>query len=327
VHTHGYVLREIPIHFSGRFHWHYFPTLQRELARAQPDIFHIDEEPYNLATWLALRALARTKTPSAKALFFSWQNIARRYPPPFSWMEHAALQQAHAAIVGNAEAQAVWQTKGCTKPMRVIPQFGVDELVFAPSNVHFQAQAQAQSQSLKPFTIGYAGRVIPEKGIALAIEALQSLPAARLIVLGNGPLLPALHTYAKSLELDERVIFRAPVASTAMPAFYRELDALVLPSLTRRNWKEQFGRVLIEAMACGVPVVGSNSGEIPNVIGDAGLVFPEDNAEALLECLRKLHQNPSLRAELAQRGRQRVLAHYTMRRVAEATVDFYRALL
>ena len=53
----------------------------------------------------------------------------------------------------------------------------------------------------------------------------------------------------------------------------RKLHALVLPSRTTPRWKEQFGRVLIEAMACGVPPVGSDSGEIPHVIDDAGLVF------------------------------------------------------
>ena len=69
--------------------------------------------------------------------------------------------------------------------------------------------------------------------------------------------------------------------STEVPAVLRALDVLVLPSLTTPSWKEQFGRVLQEAMACAIPVVGSDSGEIPHVIGDAGLVTPEGDAAAL----------------------------------------------
>ena len=318
-HTAGYDLREIPVRFSNSFHLHHYPTLKDELARAKPDVFHIDEEPYNLATWLALKAKgksAQSGGKKAKSLFFSWQNIRRSYPPPFDWMEHAVLQQTDAAIVGNGEAEHVWRAKGFTKPVHVIPQFGVDELFFNP-------KSKIKNQK---FIIGYVGRLVKEKGIALVIEALQHLPEARLLVVGSGPLKQALSDYADSLEVSHRVEFRSQVPSTQMPAQYAELDALVLPSLTQPNWKEQFGRVLIEAMACGVPVVGSACGEIPNVIGDAGLVFAENDGEALLQHLLKLHQQPHLRADLAQRSRARVLQHFTMQRVADATVGVYRQL-
>jgi glycosyltransferase involved in cell wall biosynthesis len=112
-----------------------------------------------------------------------------------------------------------------------------------------------------------------------------------------------------------------------VPDRLRALDALALPSLTRPNWKEQFGRILIEAMACGVPVIGSDSGEIPHVIGDAGLIFPEGDVEALRSCLVRLMAEVPLQRELAERGRARVLAHYTQARVAEATRAVYRQML
>jgi quercetin dioxygenase-like cupin family protein len=92
-----------------------------------------------------------------------------------------------------------------------------------------------------------------------------------------------------------------------VPSRLAQLDALVLPSLTRPNWKEQFGRVLVEAMACGVPVVGSDSGEIPRVIGQAGLSFPEGDAGALRASLAELMGSERRRAELGARGRIRVL--------------------
>ncbi len=115
--------------------------------------------------------------------------------------------------------------------------------------------------------------------------------------------------------------------SAEMPALYRQIDAFVLPSLTRPNWKEQFGRVLVEAMACGVPVIGSDSGAIPDVIGDAGLIFPEGDAGALAAHLRTVQTDPTLRAHLREKGRARTLAHFTHKQVAAATVEVYQEMV
>jgi glycosyltransferase involved in cell wall biosynthesis len=112
-----------------------------------------------------------------------------------------------------------------------------------------------------------------------------------------------------------------------MPRLLNELDVLVLPSLTQPNWKEQFGRVLIEAMACEVAVVGSSCGEIPHLIGDAGWVFPEGDVDALREALLQLIGDEPSRAELGRRGRDRVFKHYTQERVAMATHAAYQQCL
>ena len=101
----------------------------------------------------------------------------------------------------------------------------------------------------------------------------------------------------------------------------------MLPSRTTPVWKEQFGRVLAEAMACKVPVIGSDSGAIREVIGDAGLIFPEGNVAALADCLRLLNASPSLRHDLAERGYVRASGLYTQEHIAEQTADFYRQLM
>jgi glycosyltransferase involved in cell wall biosynthesis len=80
-------------------------------------------------------------------------------------------------------------------------------------------------------------------------------------------------------------------------------------------------------MASGVPPVGSDSGEIPHVIGDAGLIFRQGNVDDLTEKLRLLIDQPDLHATLAQRGRERVLAHYTQRALARAYYDVYQEML
>ena len=220
------------------------------------------------------------------------------------------------AIVGNAEAKQVWQRKGFGKPMWIAPQFGVDDQIFVP-----------QPMPARPFTIGCVGRLRPEKGFALAIEALRGLPDARLIIVGEGPSEQVLRDQAIELGVAAQVEFRPMLPSTEMPALYPQFDVLVLPSLTQPNWKEQFGRVLTEAMACGVPVIGSDSGEIPNVIGDAGLIFPEGDSGTLQRHLVTLRDQLQLREILASKGRARVQTQFTMQRVADATVEVYRALM
>jgi glycosyltransferase involved in cell wall biosynthesis len=136
-----------------------------------------------------------------------------------------------------------------------------------------------------------------------------------------------LQQLAQKLGIAERVHFDGSIPSAQMPAYLQQLDALVLSSRTRPNWKEQFGRVLVEAMACEVAVIGSDSGEIPYVIGEAGLVFPEGDEAALCAHLRRLMMSPSLRLELGRSGRQRILEKFTQAQVAAKTVAVYRELM
>jgi len=311
----NYRLLVTPIAFNGKYHLHYYPQLPRLLAHLRPDVLHIDEEPYNLATFLALRAGRRA---GARTLFFSWQNLHRDYPLPFRLMEHYAYRHADAAIAGTSSAADVLRDKGYAGELAVIPQFGVDPDVFSP---HPSAEP-------RPFTIGYAGRLVEEKGLRVLLEALGQLRGSwRLAVRGSGPLRDAIEAWFASRAMTERLDLADHVPSTQMPAFLNALDLLVLPSLTRPNWKEQFGRVLVEAMACGVAVVGSDSGEIPAVIAEAGLAFPEGQAEALAALLAELRADPARRRAMARAGQARVKAHFTQARVAAQTIALYRRML
>lgn len=313
----GYRLVVDPIRFNGDFHLHHYPKLKQRISEFQPDIVHIDEEPYNLATWLAWR---QARAAGAKSLFFSWQNIYRRYPLPFRKMESQVLQGVDYAIMGNQEAVLVWQKKGFEGPFKVIPQFGVDPDLFHPPAIR---------DSGRGFIIGSANRrLVPEKGVDLLLLAAAKLPGIwRILIMGDGPERPHLERLAIDLGIKDRVHFESAISSSQMPAFLQQLDVLVLSSRTLPNWKEQFGRVLVEAMACEVPIIGSNSGEIPNVIGDGGLIFAEDDVAALGQHLIELMQSEDQRRQLGQLGRQRVLAMYTQAQVAAQTVDVYRELM
>lgn len=313
--THGYRLETIPIVRNGDFHLHFYRELELWVNRFQPDILHVDEEPYNLSAW---QGLYHARRAGAKSVLFSWQNLERHYPPPFSWGERWALKQADALIAGTASAAEVWRKKGYQGRLPVIVQFGTDGDLFRP----------AEARPERPFTIGYFGRLVEEKGVNLLLEAAAKLGGDwRMVILGGGPEREALEAQAERLQIADRVEFRGSAASVEMPAQYHTIDALALPSLTRPNWKEQFGRVLVEAMASGVPVIGSASGAIPGVIGDAGLVVPEGDVPALTAALARLRDDAALYDALASKGRARALAEYSHEGVAEKTVALYRELL
>lgn len=333
LYTAGYELRTVPLLFNGNFHLHFYPTLWRELRQLRPEVVHLDEEPYNLATFLGVQA---ARSVGAKPLFFTWQNLQRRYPPPFRWFEQTVYRACSVAIAGNAEAEAVLIRKGYQGEVFVLPQFGVDPTIFRPqkpqwSMTNDQGAGTSQGSGVvdpRPFHIGYAGGLLPEKGLDLLLRACAGLEEEWCLTLaGSGEEQKTLGALAQELGIRNRVTLGIKLPSTAMPEFYRSLDILVLPSRTCSHWKEQFGRVLIEAMACGVPVLGSDSGEIPQVIGDAGLIFPEGNVDALRCQLQHLLNCASTRSRLARAGRKRVLARFTMAEIAQQTVATYQTVV
>jgi glycosyltransferase involved in cell wall biosynthesis len=301
--------------FNGHFHLYYYPRLRQIMREVRPEILHIDEEPYNFATFHAMRLARRYK---AKALFIAWQNIYRSYPPPFSQVEQYNYRHATVAVAGIADAADILKRKGFSGPIRVVPQHGIDPQIYQRSEPRPARAGDA------PFVLGYVGRLKEEKGLPLLIEVLASLPDyCRVVFVGTGPVKGELEQQALRLGIADRVTFKGAVPTYAVPQEMQRMDAFVLPSLTRPNWKEQFGRVLIEAMACETPVIGSRSGEIPHVIGDAGLLFQEGNVQELAACVRQLLDDPTLYAHLAAKGRQRVLEHYTQERIARQMYEVY----
>lgn len=313
----NYRIEVLPMAFNGQHHLHWYPTFASVLRRIRPDIVHVDEESFNLATFMAMRAARQV---GAQSCFYNYANIERTYPPPFGWFERYAFTHAAHALACSHEAADIIRRHGYTGPLSIIPQTGVDPDVFTPRPDAHQART--------PFTIGYVGRLVVEKGLDDMLEALALLPAhIRLHIVGAGAHADALQHHATRLGVAARVSWQAPVASADIPTVMQGLDALVLPSRTTANWKEQFGRVLIEAMACGVPVIGSNSGEIPHVIGDGGLVFAEGDSRALAAVLSTLVEQPDTYARHSNQARQRVLAHYTQQALAEQYYALYQAML
>ena len=305
---------------------HYADTLAGLLA-AKPDIVDIWEEPWSLACAQAV-FLARRLCPNAKIVVETEQNIFKTLPPPFRQFQAYSLRLANFVVARSREAESVIKQKGYSGPAAVVPN-AVDCTLFQPLPPAARAARRAAlGWGADDFAAGYVGRLVPEKGLADAVQALPRLPAsAHLVLVGDGPFRPELEALARAGDLEARVHFTGPVPLSALPEYMGAMDCLVLPSRTTPTWKEQFGRVLIEAGACGLPVVGSDSGAIPEVIGGGGLVFPEGDPAALAACLHALMDDPNQREVYGRIGQTRAQTLFSWPQVAAQMHGIYRSLL
>lgn len=315
----NYLISSANIFFSGkndRFFYNPF-ILLRFFLKEKPALVHIEEEPWSLAC-LELNLLG--KLIRAKTVFFTWENVRRGQKIWYKTVEWINLRLANSAIAGNQEAKERLGQKGFRKPILVLPQFGVDLETFKKT----EQKGLATKVGLKDFVIGYFGRLEEQKGINDLISSFKRLDfPAQLLIIGSGPLKELIEEESRK---DKRIIYVSSLAHSEIPKYFNLLDVYVLPSKTTSVWKEQFGHVLIEAMASEVPVIGSDSGAIPEVIGGSGLIFKEGHIEDLVDKLRAVYKNKSLRESLSQKGLQRVKTHFTHSQIADQTLKFYQQM-
>jgi L-malate glycosyltransferase len=304
------------------------------LRQFRPQIIQVEQGSKALAyaQFILLNQLLGLK---AKNVFFTWWNLPYELKFPVSLLESYNLRNTHGIVVGNQDGAEILRQRSYNGAMKVMPQLGVDESRFTP-----QPQPElAAKLGIEPndFVVGFVGRFVEEKGLLTLLSALSGLHDRpwKWLLLGRGPLQSVLMETAAEKGLKDRLILVESVPHDEVPRYINLMSTLVLPSettykfktLTAAGWKEQFGHVLIEAMACGVPVIGSNSGEIPHVIGEAGLVFPEGDAQALQNCLVQLMEDGEKRQKLAELGYQRAMTHYTNKALAKQLLDFYKEII
>ncbi|MCJ8280501.1 MAG: glycosyltransferase family 4 protein, partial [Rivularia sp. ALOHA_DT_140] len=304
------------------------------LADFRPNIIHVEQGSRGLAyaEMITLNALLRLK---AKNIFFTWWNLPYDLKFPISVLENYNLDNSHGIISGNQDGAEILRDRGYEGPIKVMPQLGVDEKLFVPKS----QPELARKVGIEPndFVVGFVGRFVPEKGIMTLLDALVQIKdkSWKCLLLGRGELKEEIITKAAEKGIKERIILVESVPHDEVADYINLMSTLILPSettykfktLTSVGWKEQFGHVIIEAMACKVPVIGSDSGEIPHVIGDAGLVFPEGNFEELANCLEKLIDNPDFTENVAQMGYAKAMAQYTNIALAKQQLEFYQELL
>ncbi len=314
--------------FTGFYYIYFFPSLLYQLLRYRPDVIYCYEEAHTLlaACLLVLRLIF---LPHSQVLLYAAQNIKKRYPLPFRLFERYSFRHADSILACGTHVARTLRSKDYRGDLRVVP-LPTDACAFAPDPATRAIARRDLGVPQAACVIGYAGKLVEEKGLRTLWDAFAEIARERdgvhLALAGSGPLRDELAEAAHAAGLQSRLHLPGVIHNSGLPAFMNALDVFVLPSETRRNWREQFGRVAVEAMSCGVPVVGSDAGEIPQVLGNAGLTYPEGDTQQLAYQLRRLLQDGTLHTQLSQLGRQRALDYFSTEKVAAQHYAVYRAM-
>jgi glycosyltransferase involved in cell wall biosynthesis len=296
------------------YHWRLLQILQAE----RPDVIYVHNESHALSTFQAI--FFNRYFLNAAIGFYAAQNIRRSYPWPLRAIEKFNLESADFCFPVSESARATILEKKFTGRVAVLP-LGVDDGNFPTREAKMSG----------PAVVGYAGRLVAQKGVDVLLRALARVagPEWRCDIIGDGPMKDSLLDLAAELGIAKKVRFLGYVDHGEIARYLQTFSMLVLPSLTAANWKEQFGRVIIEALAAGVPVIGSDSGEIPFLIRklEGGLVVRENDVDDLAGAIDRLLADPGLRDRLAENGMTNVRKHFLMRRIAADFVDLLADIL
>ena len=316
--------RDVPLHVlpvHGRRHpilfWYDSGGLRAVLREVRPDIVDLHEEPYSLAAAAALGAIRR-EAPAARLCLYTAQNLLKRYPSPFRQLERRALAAAAAAYPCSTEAGEVLRAKGFAGALHILP-LGV--------SLPPKPTPAAGDRRLR---VGFLGRLVPEKGAGAALRAFARATTdlqASLEIVGSGPQEAELRRLAERLGIGRRIAFPGALPQEEALERIRGYDVLLVPSVSTRRWKEQFGRVAAQGLAAGVPVIAYDSGALAEVLGGCGELVPEADVDRLADRLGHLLRNPSRRAELAACGRRRARDRLSWERVAAGCDAMYRQIL
>jgi glycosyltransferase involved in cell wall biosynthesis len=291
-------MHPIPVLMPGRPQRHlYMARCAALIRRLRPQVAFLEAESYSLAASQWSFALHRLGVPFGVQCA---ENIDRGLPAPVHLMRSLVLREAAFVAARSDSAALLARAWGARGEVELVPHA-------VPAWEHVPTSAVE-----RPFTVGYAGRLVESKGLFDLLEAVRALESpVELLLIGEGELRSQLEGQPIP---GSQVRVIDDLSHAEMASGYAQLDVLVLPSHTTPTWKEQFGRVIVEALWCGVPVVGSDSGEIPWLIEltGGGLVFPEGESTVLADRLVKLRERPELRQQLARTGRAAVERLFTV---------------
>ena len=314
-----------PIRFSGygsRFY--YRGNLRAHFQDFQPEIIHLEEEPWSINALQVIR-LKRKYCPSSRFIFRTSLSIPAKQKFGFLpiWIERQVFRETNMAFPLSDNAGRILKQRGYHGEAVPFPN-GVDLRLFHKMDVK---RLSTSLGLFGYFVIGYLGRIVESKGLDTLVAAAARLEIEyRLLIIGSGEYKADLVGIAEELRIADRIVWIDGMLPEKVPEYVNCMDTVVLPSRTTPDWVEFFGRVLIEGMACEVPVIASDSGEIPHVVGDAGLIFPEGDAVALADRIEQIARNPSFANQLIQRGLKRV-KEFTWETIADRTYEVYQAIL
>ncbi len=305
----GIAVKPLPIRLprAGPAGWylHFYPGLGRQVRQFAPNVIHLWEEPWSV---VALHASLLARRIGAALVLEIDQNILKRLPPPFEAIRRYTLRCTNLVLARSPMATDVARACGYVGPSMQIG-YGVDKTLF---------HAGPSRPAMPPLHIGYVGRLIDAKGVDDILSAMSKTSAdVRLTVLGEGPHEPALRAHVAESGLGDRVTFHPWGGPDDVAKLLRELHALILPTRTTNEIKEQFGRVIIESQACGTPVIGSTCGAIPDVVGAGGWIVSERDPDAIAALLDRLSTCPEEIAARSVEGLANVAERFTYDEIAQ----------
>lgn len=285
-------------------------ALKALLRDRRPDLVQIEEEPETIAARQVLGAARRLAIP---VVLLTHRNVERNLDWWAAWQHRRMMRRLRGLIAGSDLAGTIARNDVPDLPIAVIPQLGA------------LAPLEPQHTPHEGLALGFIGRLVPHKGLDNLLQALAMHRGAkwRLTVIGDGPERERLETLASELRLAARVRWMGGLPAEQIATLWPELDVVVQPSRAYPDWREPNGLALIEAMANEVAVLGTDSGVIPELIGDAGVVVPAGDVPALAAALERLGDD-STRRSLAQAARARALRLYSDDAIAERTLEFWR---
>jgi len=298
-------------------------ALRALLRDHQFDLVHAWEEPYVLAGYQIARAMQHS---SARFCFRTAQSYVKSYPPPFGYFERSVLSRAQGWIAGAGLVFEAMVNKGFPKEKGRVLNLAVDLSQFRPLSPSERADVRRELGLEAPI-VGFVGRLTQAKGLDVLMQSMDQVGGSRpwsLLLLGSGEYQDKIQAWAEKQGWAARVKIKL-AKHAEVPRYLGAMDLMVAPSQTMKNWREQFGRMLIEAFACGVPVIGSDSGEIPHVIASAGRVVPEADVAGWAQAITQLLDRPEERDALRCCGLARA-AQYSTVTIAEQYRQYYRWL-
>jgi glycosyltransferase involved in cell wall biosynthesis len=288
-------------------------ALKALLRDRRPDLVQIEEEPNTFAARQVLGAARRLGIP---VVLYTHQNVELDQGWWAHWKQRRMLRRLKGLVAGSDIAGTLVRQDAPNLPIAVIPQLGA----LAPH--------EPQHVPHEGLSIGFVGRLVRQKGLDNLLQALalQRGSKWRLTVVGDGPERERLEELASELRLAARVRWTGGLPTEQVAGLWPELDVLVQPSRASAEWRESNGLVLMEAMANEVAVLGTGSGVIPELIGDAGIVTPAGDVPALAAALEQL-SNHAARRTLAHAARARALRLYSDDAIAERTLTFWQQVV
>jgi glycosyltransferase involved in cell wall biosynthesis len=315
-------LAVVPVRFDRAPHLMWYGGEMRRLLQQDWDIVHCWEEPYVLAGAQIARA---TRRP-ARLVVATFQNIDKRYPWPLARFERETMSRASGWVAfGETVRRALCERPGYRDiPGTVIPA-GVDVERFRPDAAAGERVREGLGWASDALVVGFLGRFVEQKGLRVLMRALRDVRAPwHALFVGGGPLEPELRAFAA--EHSGRVHVATSVPHDEVAGWLNAMTLLCAPSQATASWREQFGRMLIEAMASGVPVVASDSGEIPHVVGKAGTIVGEHDTAGWAAAIDRLAGDHALRRRNISEGLSRVASQFAWPVVARAHLAFFAGI-